>query len=63
MDTDSDESEDNSSEIAHREEGHEFDESDWLLQHEHALSQSSYTGSSSAATTTETPHKGVNCIF
>jgi hypothetical protein len=57
LDTDSDESEDDSTETVDREEDYEFDESDQsLLQHEQAPSQSSYTGGSSAATANEMPH-------
>jgi hypothetical protein len=47
LDSDSDESEDDSNERVDREKDYEFDESDQsLLQHEQAPSQSSYTGSS-----------------
>jgi hypothetical protein len=56
LDTDNDESEDDSNETADGEEDYEFDESDQLLQHKQAPSQSSYKGGSSAATATETPH-------
>jgi hypothetical protein len=57
LDTDSDESEDDSNETADRKEDYYFDGSHQsLMQHEQALSQSNYTGGSSAAITTEMPH-------